>query len=81
MWATPITLLFRLASSTPVQQAGQLPSNGAVCGCIAVSPGLDLGGLLQVLSMGVHLSQHGADPVVLYAEFLYPLLVVGTGLV
>ena len=26
MWATPITLLFRLASRTPVQQAGQLPS-------------------------------------------------------
>ena len=48
---------------------------------VAVSPGLDLGGLLQVLSMGVHLSQHSADPVVLDAEFLYPLLVVCTGLV
>src|SRR5512137_2116350 len=26
IWATPMTLLFRLASRTPVQQAGQLPS-------------------------------------------------------
>ena len=46
-----------------------------------ISSGLDLGGLLQVLGMGVHLSQHSADPVVLYAEFLYPLLVVCAGLV
>ena len=47
----------------------------------AVSSGLDLGGLLQVLCMSVHLSQHSADPVVLDAEFLDPLLVIGAGLV
>ena len=35
MWATPITLLFRLASRTPVQQAGQLPSVSSS------SPGID----------------------------------------
>ena len=64
-----------------MQQAGQLRSLLSVCDADAVSPGLDLGGLLQVLSMGVHLSQHSADPVVLDAEFLDPLLVVGAGLV
>src|SRR5690606_34264699 len=47
----------------------------------AVSSGLDLGGLLQVLCMGVHLSQHSADSVVLDAQLLYPLLVVCTSLV
>ena len=56
------------------------------CGSIigsefTVSSGLDLGGFLKVLSMGVHLSQHCADPVVLHAQLLYPLLVVGTCLV
>ena len=50
-------------------------------GIRGISSGLDLGGLLQVLSMGVHLSQHSADPVVLHAQLLNPLLVVGTGLV
>eukprot|EP00829_Urostomides_striatus_P006873 TRINITY_DN174_c0_g1_i6.p3 TRINITY_DN174_c0_g1~~TRINITY_DN174_c0_g1_i6.p3 ORF type:complete len:233 (+),score=-9.71 TRINITY_DN174_c0_g1_i6:440-1138(+) len=50
-------------------------------GYIAVSSCLDLGGLLQVLSVGVHLGQHGADPVVLDAEFLDPLLVVCSCLV
>jgi len=91
MWATPITLLFRLASRTPVQQAGQLSIKAIYrikrasdftknIRVVAVSSGLDLGGLLQVLSMGVHLSQHSADPVVLHAQFLNPLLVVSTGL-
>ena len=42
----------------------------------AMQPGLDLGGLLQVLSMGVHLSQHCSDPVVLHAQLLDPLLIV-----
>jgi len=55
-------------------------SRASIVQC-GVSPGLDLGGLLQVLSVGVHLSQYSADPVVLDAEFLDPLLVVGAGLV
>ena len=83
MWATPMTLLFRLASRTPVQQAGQLLSMpvSSVCKHAAISSGLDLSGLLEVLGMGIHLSQHSSDPVVLYAELLDPLLVVSSGLV
>src|SRR5690606_4304701 len=48
---------------------------------VLVASGLDLGGLLQVLSMGVHLSQHSADSVVLHAQLLNPLLVIGACLV
>ncbi|OPY46575.1 MAG: hypothetical protein A4E47_00563 [Methanosaeta sp. PtaU1.Bin028] len=47
----------------------------------SVQPGLYLGLLLQVLGVGVHLGQHGADPVVLDAELLDPFLVVGAGLI
>ena len=57
------------------------PTGIAVWSLVAVASGLDLGGLLQVLSMGVHLCQHCADLVVLHAEFLDPLLVIGAGLV
>ncbi len=35
----------------------------------AISSGLNLGGLLQVLSMGVHLSQYSTDSVVLTHSF------------
>jgi hypothetical protein len=35
----------------------------------AVASGLDLGGLLQVLGMGLHLGQNSADPVVLHTHF------------
>ena len=48
---------------------------------ITIAPGLDLGGLLQVLSVSVHLGQNSADPIILDAEFLDPLLVIGAGLV
>ena len=46
-----------------------------------VAPGLDLGGILQVLSMSVHLSQNGSDLVVLHTEFIHPFLVVSAGLI
>ena len=34
-----------------------------------------------MLRMGVHLSQYCADPVVLHAQLLNPLLIVGADLV
>ena len=47
----------------------------------SISSGLDLSGLLQVLRVSVHLSQNSTNPVVLDAEFLDPLLIVGACLV
>jgi hypothetical protein len=83
MWATPMTLLLRLASETPMQQAGQpsIPSCSLLTTLKVPYPLVLTSVVFCRCSVSVHLGQDCSNPVVLDTQFLNPLLVIGAGLV
>ena len=56
-------------------------SSTAIYSAVAIASGLNLGAPDQMLGMGIHLCQYATNLVILHAELVNPLLVIGACLV